>query len=123
MRWGSVFSGAPHEVINPGYFANYYHCGSTIGLWSEALTASAPGGGDIFALWRSVFSASDEMHYDDAIYYARAAERSSAASALRTFVETRIEDPDRWIVDALTKAGVQITQMMRPPIRRWTTPS
>ena len=94
----------------PSAFMNYYHCGSTLELWSEALMANAHAGGDLFALWRGVFRSSHHGQYDDALYFDRLAHLGADAAALRTFVETRIDDPDAWLVDSLTKAGIAIRE-------------
>jgi hypothetical protein len=94
-----------------GYFTNYYYCGSTIALWTEAVMSSTTPSGDLFPFWRDLFRASTEKHYDDTLYSKLLSERSKdVASLVHYFAETRIGEPEVWLSDVLTKVGVQIRE-------------
>jgi hypothetical protein len=106
-----------------GHFMNFYYCGSTIALWTEAVMASTKPSGDLFPFWRDLFrGASPEKHYDDALYSKLLTERSKdVASAVQHLAETRIEEPELWLADASSKVGVESARTTEQHRCRWST--
>ena len=94
------------ESSAPGRTRNYYDCGLTIALFTEAATH-----GDIFQFWRQLFARAPKRHYDDALYQRLLEELGGrdAAALVRRMLEQPIADPGE-IARALAARGVQLSE-------------
>ena len=97
----------------PGRTKNYYDCGLTLGLFTEAAVQKKHPGWNILDFWQRLFAAASAKgrHYDDALYYQVLGELADpeAAAFVRRVVGEPLADP-REIVRALESRGVRIAE-------------
>jgi hypothetical protein len=100
----------------------FYRCGSTIGLWTEALVSRASGGSrDLFGFWKDLFAAAGGAggEYSEALYFSTLDKTSSDpahSEAIHRFVDGPVSDPAAFLKDQLRNAGISLAPM---PASRW----
>ncbi len=98
--------------VAPGRSRDFYTCGATAALVTEAAVRSRLPEADLLTFWRALFDATAPRggRYDEALYLATLARLSAdreATSVVDTLTRGRLDDPERTLTSTLARLGVR----------------
>lgn len=125
MCWLGLGDAPLKDMSRPGKTRAYYHCGSTIALWTDALVRRASPRDDLFSFWRRLFAAAEDDRVDDATYFAVLGQYpggADAATAMRRMTEGPVTGAEVEVTRALGALGITVsngTTAPGAPYARW----